>query len=93
MSTGASFANDRTAYDSLSARFVRIATIGEASAVLGWDASAMMPPGGGAARGDQLAVLAGLAHGLMTAPETADLLDQAEAAGPDPMRGTPPTCA
>jgi len=68
-----------TAYARLTARFARIATIGEASSVLGWDASAMMPPGGGAARGDQLAVLAGLAHGLLTAPEVADDLAQAEA--------------
>jgi len=68
-----------TAYARLTARFSRIATIGEASSVLGWDASAMMPPGGGAARGDQLAVLAGLAHGLLTAPEAADDLAQAHA--------------
>ena len=52
-----------TAYDRLTDRFTRIATIGEAGAMLGWDAAAMMPPGGGAARGDQLAVLAGVAHG------------------------------
>jgi len=68
-----------TAYARLTARFARIATINEASAVLGWDAAAMMPPGGGAARGDQLAVLAGLAHGLLTAPEVADNLAQAHA--------------
>ena len=76
--------NDHTAYDRLTARFARIATIGEASAVLGWDAAAMMPPGGGAARGDQLAVLAGLSHGLLTEPAVADDLAGAEAAAPDP---------
>ncbi|HEY6432505.1 MAG TPA: carboxypeptidase M32 [Acetobacteraceae bacterium] len=68
-----------TAYDRLTTRFARIATINEAAAVLGWDAAAMMPPGGGAARGDQLAVLAGLAHGLLTQPELADDLTDAEA--------------
>jgi carboxypeptidase Taq len=73
-----------TAYERLADRFTRIATIGEAGSVLGWDAAAMMPPGGGAARGDQLAVLAGLAHGMLTAPEMADDLQAAEAAGPDP---------
>ena len=73
-----------SAYDRLTDRFARIATIGEAGAVLGWDAAAMMPPGGGAARGDQLAVLAGVAHGMLTAPEAADDLAAAEAAGPDP---------
>ena len=67
------------AYDRLCARFARIATINEASAMLGWDAAAMMPPGGGAARGDQLAVLAGLSHGMLTAPETNDDLSLAEA--------------
>lgn len=71
-----------TAYQRLTARAARIATIGEASAMLGWDAAAMMPSGGGAARGDQLAVLAGLAHGLATAPEVADDLAAAEAAPP-----------
>src|SRR3974390_2760503 len=69
-----------TAYDRLMARFTRIATIGEASAVLGWDAATMMPPGGGPARGDQLAVLAGLSHGLLSMPELGDELAAAEAA-------------
>lgn len=69
-------AND--AYSRLTARFARIATLGEASAVLGWDASAMMPPGGGAARGDQLAVLAGLSHEMLVTPEVGDELAAAE---------------
>jgi carboxypeptidase Taq len=72
-----------TAYDRLTARAARIATIGEAQAMLGWDASAMMPSGGGAARGDQFAVLAGLSHGLATAPEVADDLAEAEANPPE----------
>jgi carboxypeptidase Taq len=77
-----------TAYDRLTERFTRIATIGEASAMLGWDAAAVMPQGGGAARGDQLAVLAGLAHGLLIEPAVADDLAAAEEVGidPDPWR-------
>jgi carboxypeptidase Taq len=71
-----------SALDRLTARFARIATIHEAEAMLGWDAAAMMPPGGGAARGDQLAVLAGLAHGLLTEPAVADDLASAEAHPP-----------
>jgi carboxypeptidase Taq len=67
------------AYRRLTERFARIATIGEAGAMLGWDAAAMMPPGGAEARGDQLAVLASLSHGLLVAPETADDLAAAEA--------------
>ncbi|MEJ0018066.1 MAG: carboxypeptidase M32 [Acetobacteraceae bacterium] len=76
-----------TAYDRLTARFARIATLGEASSMLSWDAATMMPRGGGAARGDQLAVLAGLSHSLLVAPVVGDDLAQAEAAGEaDPWR-------
>jgi carboxypeptidase Taq len=76
-----------TAYDRLAARFERIATLGEVSSVLGWDAATMMPPGGGAARGDQLAVLAGMSHSLLAAPVVGDDLAAAEAAGEaDPWR-------
>ncbi|TDH61525.1 carboxypeptidase M32 [Dankookia rubra] len=69
------------AYDRLKSRFARIATLGEAQAMLHWDASAMMPPGGAVARGEQLATLAGLTHDLLAAPEVADDLDGAEATG------------
>jgi carboxypeptidase Taq len=72
----------RAAYDRLVARFTRIATVREAAAMLGWDAAAMMPPGGAAARGDQLAVLAGVAHEMLTAPALADDLAAADP-GPD----------
>jgi carboxypeptidase Taq len=73
-----------TAYDRLAARFARIATIDEAVSVLGWDNATMMPAGGASARGDQLAVLAGLAHGLLVEPAVAADLAEAEAAGADP---------
>jgi Zn-dependent M32 family carboxypeptidase len=55
-----------SAYARLADRFARIATIGEASSILNWDAAAMMPAGGASARGDQLAVLAGISHGMLT---------------------------
>jgi carboxypeptidase Taq len=71
------------AYERLTERFARIAVLGEAEAMLSWDAAAMMPSGGGRARGDQLAVLAGLAHELLTAPKVGADLAEAEAAGPD----------
>src|SRR5215472_11507370 len=70
-----------TAYDRLAARFARIATLGEASSMLNWDAATMMPPGGGAARGDQLAVLAGMSHALLVSAEVGDDLAAAEATG------------
>ncbi len=69
------------AYERLKTRHARIATLGEASAMLGWDASAMMPPGGGAARGDQMALLAGMMHEMAIAPEVAEDLAAAEAGG------------
>src|ERR1700752_2218142 len=76
-----------TAYDRLTDRFTRIATLGEASSVLGWDAATMMPPGGGAARGDQLAVLAGMSHSLLIASDVGDDLAAAEhASETDPWR-------
>jgi carboxypeptidase Taq len=79
-----------THYSALRARFERIAIISEASAMLGWDASTMMPPGGGAARGDQLAVLAGLAHDILidpvTAAELAGAVEPADAWGQANLR-------
>jgi carboxypeptidase Taq len=68
-----------SAYEGLAARFRLVATIGECASMLGWDAAAVMPPGGGAARGDQLAVLAVLRHQHLTAPETEADLAGAEA--------------
>ncbi|MBB3174405.1 carboxypeptidase Taq [Endobacter medicaginis] len=69
--------NTAPAYDRLKQRFARIATLGEAAAMLGWDAQAMMPDGGSEARGEQLATLSGLAHEMLVAPETGALLEAA----------------
>lgn len=69
------------AYDCLKARFARIAALGEAAAMLHWDASTMMPPGGGESRGEQLAALAGLAHELLTAPVVEEDLEIARPEG------------
>jgi carboxypeptidase Taq len=69
------------AYQRLASRFARIAALGEAGAMLHWDAGAMMPPGGAAARGEQLATLAGLGHELLTAPQVAEDLEGATAEG------------
>ncbi len=69
------------AYARLRDKAARIAALGEAASVLHWDASAMMPLGGGAARGEQLAALSGVIHGLSTAPDYADDLHAATAEG------------
>ncbi|MGI9506343.1 MAG: carboxypeptidase M32, partial [Geminicoccaceae bacterium] len=68
-----------TAYQTLEARAKRVADIGGALAILGWDAQTMMPKGGSEARGDQVATLAEMAHEIETAPDLPDLLDEAEA--------------
>ena len=67
-----------TAYAELESRFRRLSGLAGAEAVLHWDWAVMMPPGGAEARGEQLAVLSGLAHELLTAPDLGGLLDQAE---------------
>ncbi len=73
-----------TPFARLATRFERLSTLGEAAAVLNWDASAMMPPGGAAARGEQLAVLAGLSHAMLTEPAVADELAAATPPPEDP---------
>lgn len=78
------------AYDALRMRFARIATIEEVGAILHWDTSVTMPAGSAAARAEQMATLAGLAHQLLTAPEMAghleDAEDRAEMLAPDDRR-------
>jgi carboxypeptidase Taq len=72
-----------TAYARLQARFARLATLGEAGSMLHWDSSSMMPSGGAVARGDQLAVLAGIGHAMLTDPAVEDDLAEAEASPPE----------
>ncbi|MFM9829360.1 MAG: carboxypeptidase M32 [Sphingomonas sp.] len=67
------------AYLRLKDRFARIATLGECQAMLGWDASAMMPPGGAPARADQMATLSGMAHDMLIEPMVAEDLLLADA--------------
>lgn len=75
-----------TAYQQLEAAFARIGAVEEAVAVLNWDQAAMMPPGGAAARAEQLAMLRRLVHEMLTAPEMPDRLaaadNEAAALGP-----------
>lgn len=70
-----------TAYQQLEARFRRLGAIEQAVSMLHWDAAAMMPPGGAAARSEQLATLRLVAHQDLTAPEIGGLLHEAEVAG------------
>ena len=68
-----------TSYQKLEDRFRRINALREAAGMLHWDMATMMPSGGGEARAGQLAELKAVSHGLLTAPDVADLLDGAEA--------------
>jgi carboxypeptidase Taq len=67
-----------TAYSQLETRFRRLGAIEGAISMLHWDAAAMMPTGGAAARAEQLAALRGVAHQQLTTPEIGDLLAEAE---------------
>ncbi|MBM3517185.1 MAG: carboxypeptidase M32, partial [Alphaproteobacteria bacterium] len=62
------------AYAELEARFRTISNLGGAIGVLQWDSATMMPPGGAAARAEQVATLERLRHELTTAPALADLV-------------------
>lgn len=76
-----------SAYKSLEAKFRRIGALQEAAAVLQWDWAAMMPPGGAAARAEQLATLKVLVHEALTDPRLEELLDAAdEESGLDPWQ-------
>ena len=66
-------------YRKLGERFRRIGALRDAEAMLRWDLATMMPKGGARSRGDQLATLQALRHGLLTAPEMRDWLAEAEA--------------
>lgn len=65
------------ALDALKARLLEVDDLNRASAVLQWDQATYMPPGGGRARGRQIATLSRLAHEQFTAAETGRLLDAA----------------
>ncbi len=58
----------------LRTRLQEIDDINSAAAVLNWDQSTYMPPGGAAARARQLATLSRLAHVRSTDPELGRLL-------------------
>src|SRR3954454_16943161 len=66
------------AYRTLEGRFARLGSIADVIGILHWDARTMMPDGAAEDRSNQLAVLNGIAHGLLSAPEIRDLLDEAD---------------
>ena len=76
-----------SAYTRLEQRFKRLNALREAAGILQWDMSTMMPAGGAEARGEQLAALDVTCHELLSAPETAELLEAAEGAAAEGETG------
>jgi carboxypeptidase Taq len=65
-------------YRSLEERFARISSIEDAIGILQWDSETMMPEGAANGRSDQLATLKGIAHEMLTAHDTSELLAQVD---------------
>jgi carboxypeptidase Taq len=57
-------------------RLLEINDLDSAAAVLSWDQSTYMPPGGGVARGRQMSTLGRLSHEKFTSTEIGKLLDE-----------------
>jgi carboxypeptidase Taq len=66
---------DRT-YSTLKQRLAEISDLRRVAGLLFWDQQTMMPPGGSAARAEQLATLNRMAHELFVSDETGRLLDE-----------------
>src|SRR3954454_18005532 len=60
----------------LKTRLLEINDLESAAALLSWDQTTYMPPGGAPARGRQMATLAQLAHEKFTDPAIGKLLDE-----------------
>lgn len=67
-----------TAYDRLETHFKELSVLYQVSTVLHWDYAVTMPPGGAAARSEQMAAMSALQHAKLTDPSVGDLLEKAE---------------
>ncbi|MFB6242492.1 MAG: carboxypeptidase M32 [Halobaculum sp.] len=65
------------AYDRLTERVERISAVQSAGGVLSWDQQVTMPEGGTPVRSKQLSALSSVSHDMLTADETAELLEAA----------------
>jgi carboxypeptidase Taq len=68
-------------FDELQKRLAEIHHLGRAKALLDWDERTMMPPGGAAARAEQLAALARVLHEKLTSDDLGRLLEEVEPFG------------
>lgn len=71
-----------SAHAKLENHFARLIRLEEVAGFLSWDTATMMPPGGAASRGEQMAALKAVVHELLTLPEVGAWLDEAEVAPP-----------
>jgi carboxypeptidase Taq len=62
-------------WQELKTRLLEVNDLNSANALLSWDQTTYMPPGGAAARGRQIATLGRLAHEKFTDPAVGSLLD------------------
>ncbi|WP_312979333.1 carboxypeptidase M32 [Atlantibacter sp.] len=69
---------ENTHYQKLTKTFARLSRFSHLSAIAGWDMFAMMPPGGSKARSEALAEMSVLCHQILTSPEMARALADAE---------------
>ena len=65
-------------YAALEEHFRRLSRLEHLDAIASWDEAAMMPPGGGVARGAALATLKGMIHAEASAPRVGELIAAAE---------------
>ena len=74
------------ALDELKRELAELKDLSGVASLLAWDQQVMMPPGGAAARADQLSTLGRIIHDRATSPELGKLIDAAEpvTAGLDP---------
>jgi len=68
-----------TKMEQLKARLSVVSDLNGAASLLGWDQQTYMPPGGAAARAEQLATLGRLAHEALISNEIGELLEGAAA--------------
>ncbi len=70
--------NTCPSYQQLHDHFERVSHLTHVQSITSWDESAMMPAGGGPARGAAMATLSVVIHELLTEPKIADWIEQAQ---------------
>lgn len=69
--------------ETLKSKLKEITNLNNAAAVLGWDQQTYMPPGGAAARAEQISTLTKLSHEMFTSDKIGELLESLSQAGFD----------